>query len=146
MKKFNISILIFLFIIAITIIIASCKKEPNKDKDGTCVIGGIGVTGQFMFWVSKDYNGGAYTIKIYDDQGNDKSYSTLDNNKLAFFEATAPDACNKASTNYSKHAIAQLQFGKKYSYTATSENRTFKGTIDVPCDDQYTCKAIQIDK
>lgn len=140
---------IYLFCIACfvlsTILIISCKKEPNKDKDGTCVIGGIGVTGQFMFWVSKNYDGGAYTIKIYDEQGNDKSNASLDFNTLSVFEATAPDACNKANATYKKHAVAQLLFGKKYSYTATSENRTFKGTINVPCDDSYTCKSIQID-
>lgn len=146
MKKFYLFCVAISFVATIAVAIISCKKEPNKDQNGTCVIGGIGVAGQFMFWVSKDYSGGPYTIKIYDDQGNDKSYSSLDYNQLTVFEVTAPDACNKTNVNYSKHAVAQLLFGKKYSYTATSENRTFKGTIEVPCDDQYTCKAIQIDK
>lgn len=142
MKKLYI-ITIALIVIGCAAAILSCKKNNNADGESGCVTGGFDPGISYMFWVSKDYGGGIYTVTVTDKDG---ASMVMQSNKLSVYNSAAPDACNTADANYSKHALAALTYGRTFTYKAVSSNRTYTGTITVPCHPNYTCQSIQIDQ
>lgn len=129
-----------LLLSVLSICIYACKKEKQ---DKGCAIGGLDSSSYLMFWVSKDYGGGGYTVQVKDENGN---IVKLNSNQITAYDFSEPSACDASSPYYSKHALAALPFGHTYTWTAVSDNRSFKGTITIPCDDTYSCKSIEIDQ
>lgn len=140
MKKYYFKMVVLLF--TLIIFNYSCKKEKDADENGNCVIGGFVSSARFMFWVSKDYGGGTYTVTITNEKGGNV---IMDRNIISVYDFSEPNACKTTDVNYLKHGLVGLQYGQKYSYTAASGNKTFTGTITVPCDETYTCKTVQVD-
>lgn len=129
-------------LIAATCITFSCKKDGNRDKSGGCSISGLDATVTTVFYVSKDYGGGQYVVQVKDANGNNV---LMNQNILKVYDATPPPTpCNDPS--FDKRANVYLSYGKKYTWTAKSDNRSYQGTIDIPCDGSLHCKLIQIDQ
>lgn len=145
--KTTIKLAMLLTLSCFMLVSSSCKKVKRnacgEEIDGFSE-GGLISKPEYIFYVPKDYGGGPITVTIKDDEGV-IVFKGYDSKVLSIFEPSGPiNPCNTNNQNYSKRAHYTLDKGRKYSYTAVCETKSWKGEINVPCEFQ-TCNIVELE-
>ncbi len=125
------------------IALAGCKKSSKNPCGGDAEYGGLNAAPVYVFYIKKDFGGGPITVTVKDPDGNTVK-GPSDISVIRIYEPSGPvNPCNSANSNFEKRASFTLRRGVTYTYTASSDNKGWKGEINVPCEFE-SCNLVEL--